>query len=437
MNDFSTFQAIFLALFIVFAVAGVAVFATGQLTQTPSDQAPVSFEIWGTIDKNSFNEVMEAGGVTDNESISTSYTNVDGSNFHSRLVNALARGEGPDVVLVPHTRLLELQDFLATVGSDFYSDRQFRDTFVEGSEIFLQPNGIAALPFAMDPMVMYWNRDLLSNAGFVSPPEYWGDVSEYVNRITEVDEVGDINRSAIALGTSQNIPSTKAILSSLIMEAGNPIVRQSSDNTYSSVLSQNSDQSSSPAGAALRLYTQYADPVNESYTWNSSLPSARRAFTSGQVAMYFDNGRAIDDIRAQNPNLNFDVANIPQRQGAENKRTFATMYGFSILNDASNKTAIFSALQRMTNSTVANAMVDQTNLTPIRKDIIAEGQPDDPHQSALFDAAVIARGWYDPDPEETESIFEEMVQGVTSGRQSVSGAVGDANDRINALLEGM
>lgn len=449
MNDLNPFQMIFLAVFTVFAVAGVAVFAVGGLAPGGgSGQQSVSFEVWGTLEKSSFNKVMETGGVAANENIKVSYTNIDGSNFHSRLVNALARNEGPDVLLVPHSRLLELQDFLTTVKPEFYPTRKFKNTFVEGSEIFLNSQGgVRALPFAMDPLVMYWNRDLLSNAGFVSPPQYWSDMSEYVNRITHVGEVGNISQSAVALGTSKNIGNAKAILSSLILEAGNPIVRQSSadkssaDNAYTSVLSEGSDSSSlggqlSPAEASLRLYTQYANPVNKSYTWNSSFTSARRAFTSNQVAMYFDTGRAVDDIRAQNPNLNFDVTNIPQRADVENKRTFATIYGFTILKGASNKPAIFSALQRMTNAKVANAIADQTNLTPVRKEVIAAGRPNDPHQSVLFDAAVIARGWYDPDPEKTQNVFETMIRDVTSGRQSVTGAVRDANNRINALLQG-
>lgn len=430
------FQAGVITFFIVAAVAGVAIFAISpNLFGGGQNQQPATVTIWGTVSSEDMNAVLSDAGIRDQELLTVNYANVSADNLRNRLVNALARDEGPDALLMPHTQLLQLEEFLIPFGSQTYSPREFRNNFVEGAEVFLQPDGVTALPFAMDPLVMYWNRDMLSSAGFVSPPENWNQVSNYVQAITEVDDADNINRSAIALGTARNITHSKEVLSALFLQAENPVVTTDSSGDPANGLTQ-PPENARQAEAALRLYTQFANPATATYTWNNNLPQDRRAFASNQVAMYFDTGQAIADVRNRNPNLNFDVARIPQRANGQ-PRTYARMYGLALLDRVApqRRTRVLSALQQLTSSSVAESTLANTNLTPVHKQVVSEANPEEAYKATLLDAAVTARAWLDPNPEQTDRVFADMIVDVISGQSSVSEAVDTASRSLNALLD--
>jgi ABC-type glycerol-3-phosphate transport system substrate-binding protein len=430
------FEAGVITFFIIAAVGGVAVFAIGP-SFFGGNEGPQSatVTVWGTVDSNDIDETLRGAGIRERESLTVNYTQVPANELRNRLVNALARNEGPDVLLTPHTRLHQLQEFVVSLGPQTYSSRSFRNNFVEGTEIFLRPDGVMALPFAMDPLVMYWNRDMLSSAGFVSPPETWKQLSKYIQRITQVDQAENIDRSAIAMGTAQNIAQNKQILSALFFQAGNPIVT-SDESGRPSVALLNSNRRERGAEAALRLYTQFANPAAETYSWNNNMPQDRRAFASNQVAMYFDTGQAISEVRSRNPNLNFDITRIPQREDGQT-RTYGTMYGFAMLERVSpqRRGRVFSALQRLAAPAVAESTLENTNLTPVRKQVVANASPENAYKSTLLSAAVTARGWLDPDPAQSDNIFADMITSVISGQSNVDSAIETAGQSLDVLFK--
>jgi len=424
------FQAALVTIFILLACTGVAVFAMNpDLFGSSSGPSSASAQIWGTINEDDISATLVGAGVRDNETLSIDYTHVDPRNLRSRLVNKLAKDEGPDALLIPHTQLLQLKEFLVTFGPQMYNRRSFRSNFVEGTEVFTDQEGVIALPFAMDPLVMYWNRDMISEAGFVSPPETWSDVQSYVDKITNVDETQNINKAAIALGTANNIEQTKAILSALFYQAGNP-VSEIDRNSYQSVLSDD-DRTE----AAVRLYTQYANPSASTYTWNNTFTSDRQSFIANELGMYFDTGQAVSSIRSQNPNLNFDVTQIPQRENGQ-PRTYADMYGVAMLKQVNSRRrgSVFRAMQSLVSRPFAESLLENTNLTPVRKSVVAQASSDSPQKQTYLNVAPTARGWIEPDPAQTNQIFADLITNVTSGQSSVSEALNNADDRLQLLF---
>lgn len=424
----NSFQVILLSAFVLFGLIGVGLFAAGSF-ESDTEEVQVSFTVWGEWDQQTFNNLLESSSLADSETITISYQSIPAGQLEDRLVNALARGEGPDVLLTPHTKLLRFSDLLTTVGEDFYPSRQFRDTFVEGSEVFLFRDGVIGLPLAVDPLVMYWNRDILTEAGFVSPPEFWSEVPQYARRITETDSNGDIQIAGIGLGSAHNIMYVKEILSSLFQQAENSIVSSGTNGDYRTLLSENRASLESAVG----LYTQYGNPSSDTYAWSNSFASDRQAFTAGNLGLFFAPASEITRIRAENPNLNFDVTTIPQLEDGL-KRTNATVYGLSILQQAQNKAAILSALQQLTNPTTAAAVTDQTDFAPAHKEVISSGA-NNAYEQTFFDSAIISRGWLDPDPEATTQIFSEIISDVNSGRLSVRQAIQQANTSLRNLLD--
>lgn len=429
------FQVALLGVFIFFGLVGVLIISVPSIIPSDSEQTPVSFSVWGEWDDEEFTSLLQNAGIAENEIITVSYTEISPEQFETRLVNALARNQGPDVILMPHTRLLSLSELITTVGGEFYSARQFRNSFVEGGEIFLSSNGVSAIPIAIDPLVMYWNRDILTANGYTNPPTYWEELSQYTNTITETDDAGNISTAGIGLGTPENVEYVKQILSALFLQTGNSIVERESGDRYASQLIKRSSDNTRSIESAIRLYTQYANPNTASYAWNNSFTSDQRAFATGDLAMYIAPASDISVIRNQNPNLNFDVTTIPQLRNGQ-ARTYGTVYGFAILNQATNKSAILNALNELTGRDMAEALTAQTNYTPARKDILASGA-NNAYKQVFFDAAITARGWLDPNPEATSGVFRDIIRDVTSGRQNVRQAIRRANTRLSNLLDGL
>jgi len=429
------FQAAVITIFILAGVAGVAVFAInpGLIGGGGDKQVSASVEIWGTISEDDMSAVLAGAGIPDDDTLNIDYTEVEPQNLRSRLVNQLAQDQGPDAMLIPHTQLLQLDEFLVTFGPQTYNRRTFRDNFVQGAEAFTNEEGVIGLPFAMDPLVMYWNRDMISAAGFVSPPETWGEVQEYIKAITEIDNTQNIDQSAIALGTAENINESKAILSSMLLQAGNPIVTQQA-SVYEPALARNTNNREQ-AEAAVRLYTQFANPAAKTYTWNNTFDSDQKSFVSNELAMYFDTGQAIDEIRDQNPNLNFDVTAVPQRKG-EQPRTHATIYGLAMLDrvPSQRRVNVFTALKRLAGRPVSESLLANTNLSPVRKSVVSAGNPDLPHKQSLLNISPTARGWLDPKPGKSSQVFSNLITDITSGQYSVSRAIEVANDSLAQII---
>src|SRR5690606_35375097 len=78
-----------------------------------------------------------------------------------------------------------------------------------------------------DPLILYYNRAILSSHRVVNAPSTWEAVSGLALTITQRDDRGTVGRSLIALGEYQNVRNARAILSLLLMQAGNSITVRS------------------------------------------------------------------------------------------------------------------------------------------------------------------------------------------------------------------
>src|SRR5690606_5991115 len=80
------------------------------------------------------------------------------------------------------------------------SRERFEATFIDGARPFLEQIGVLGVPFLADPLVLYWNRDLLSAAGHANPPRYWDELYGMASALTRRSETGSLQRSGVALG---------------------------------------------------------------------------------------------------------------------------------------------------------------------------------------------------------------------------------------------
>ncbi|MFA6459560.1 MAG: extracellular solute-binding protein [Candidatus Paceibacterota bacterium] len=422
----SKFQIIILSFFIICIVAGVAVFATykgGNSAQNKLD--PIT--IWGTFPQDAFDSYVAKVNLTLSAQLSITYVQKNRNTFSQEFVAALARGQGPDSIIIPADMLLPHIDKLTPVPYSALSQRDFMETFIEEGEIYLSQNGTYALPFAVDPLVMYWNRDIFSAAGLPSYPVYWEDFVTVNQKITTRDSGGAIRRSAVALGDFSNIVNAREILGSMILQSGN-IVTRGTGNDYESSLRQE------PVPLrTLEFFTQSVDPNSKSYSWNRSMPDSKTAFLSGTLATYFGFASELADIRAKNPNLNFDVAPLPQWKSGY-KSVYSKMYGYSILRTSQYQNSAYQTFAILGSAANMSELSTSLYLPSVRRDIIASGSTD-PYVSVFNEQALIGKTWYDADSSISFTILGNMVDSVTSGAKSLRDALSDASDQYDVALK--
>src|SRR3989344_1182659 len=429
-----SFQFIILAVFIVLAVAGVIVFAgLGGIGGKSNKIGTVI--IWGTVPRQVMDSVFASIRESRDDFGTVSYLEKNPATFERELVEALAAGRGPDLFLLSQDRILEHGDKVLKIPYANLSERDFIDHYISEGELYLTGEGILGLPFTIDPLVMYWNRRIFADAGIARPPEFWDLFFELSQRITRRNDTNTILRATVPLGEYVNVPNAKETLSALMLQAGSKIVEVESDGRITSALGAGDASKIPPAEASLRFYTEFADPTKIDYSWNRALPVAREAFAAGDLAVSFGFASELPVIRAANPNLDFDVALLPQIRDAQNKTTFGAMTALAISRGTTNAGGAFLTAMALSDAAALASLSEVTVLPPVLRSLLSV-PPREPYRNTFYQSALISRGWLDPSPQKTEGIFRAMIENTTSGKSRLRDAVSDAEQELENLLRG-
>ncbi|MEX2052541.1 MAG: hypothetical protein WD991_02520 [Candidatus Paceibacterota bacterium] len=424
------FQIITIIVFIVAALFGILVFS-GVISLggsgAPGGQGTVI--LWGTFKNEVMSPLVETMNAQ-NPSFVLKYEEKSAETYDQDLLEALASGVGPDMFFMPDDLAFRYKDRVFALPADSYPISAFQNNFAGAGEVFLTDKGMMAFPITIDPLVMYYNRSTLDANGIVYPPEDWEEFALLTETLTKKDETNRILKSSAALGHFSNVTNAKGILSMLFMQGGNPIVTEQAGNRISTLDNYTSVYSLEPI---LKFYTDFADPLHPTYSWNKSLPPSRDAFSAENLAFYFGYASELSSLAARNPNQNFLVAPVPQIKGSNFKSTSARVNGIAVSAFSKNFETAFIAAGTMTSGDFAKNLSAKLGVAPARRDLLAS-MPNDSFSPTFYSSALFARGWLDPAPKETENIFRIMVESVLSNNRSLADALRDASAKLSVLL---
>lgn len=428
-----TYQIIVLAFFILAAIVAVLMFG-GVLPGFNNDAGSgkkIKAEVWGTFDKKLMEEFFKKIK-KDNENITFSYSEKSEEGFEAELINALANNEGPDIVLIRENLIFKHKKKLHPISQKNYKIRDFKNEFIDIGEMFIYSadQKLLGFPFALDPLIMYYNKDMLKNALIAEVPQNWNDFLEVSKALTIKDEGENIIQAGAALGEFVNISHAKDILSAFIMQSGDPIVDK---NSFKVVLGKNSGKENKATASAVKFYSDFSDPRNSAYSWNKFLGNDFEAFLKGKLAVYFGYAGELNKIKELNPNLNFDAAPLPQNSDGI-KITFGKIWGASITNKAKNKENMEFAVRFLTSLNSSKSFRDVFYLPPVSRNLLKENQSDY-YMSIFYDSAILSRAWLDPDPKETSIAFKKMLESINSGGRKIDQALNDVRGKIERIIK--
>ena len=431
MKNLSVFQAILLAVFGALAISGILIFALVVGAGKGNTLGPIT--IWGTLEANPFVAVLRQVNENDGRLSQVSYVQKDAQTYSRDLTEALASGTGPDLFLLRQDYAVRDAGKVSLIPYSLLSQSRFEDIFVGAGDSFLAAGGILGIPIAVDPMVMYWNKDLLAAGGLARPPQYWDEFPEIAQKLVRRDSSGTIEKAAVAFGEFSNVDHAKDIVSMLILQAGGAITQRDNTGRLLPTLSaRTAGIASQGTESALRFYTEFADPSKINYSWNRSLPSARAAFTAGDLAIYFGYASEASSIPRANPNLNYAIAPVPQGRNASQTMNVARVYALAVARTSRSPEAAKTVASLMGDASFARLLSIALGLPSARRDVLSERGQD--RNELLVRETLIARSWLDPDPEKTDDVFRAMIQGITSGSARLGEAIGRADQQMALII---
>ncbi len=430
----SWFRPVLFSIFGFSALVAILIFS-GILPgfRPPAGGAGGTIVLWGTFPQGVIDSFLSDFNKENEASFNLKYIEKRSDSFDDTLTEALASGSGPDLAILTQESLLRQKNKILTIPFSSLPERDFLDNYIDGSQKFLSNEGVLAFPLAIDPLIMYYNKDLFINSGLALAPVNWSEFLLNVSALTKLDQAKNIVVSATPLGEFFNNRRAKDILALLLLQSGNKITSYDDRGSLESRLAeQTANQSGSPAQAAVDFFTQFSNPSKSSYTWNRSLPQARDSFLAGNLATYFGFATERATIKNQNPHLNFDVAIVPQRE-ANRQTTYAKIYGVAVMKKSAKPAYAVLAGATLANDKNLPKLLAQFGLAPVRRSVLASGTSD-PFLAVVYRSALSSLTWLDPDPAATLNIFQTMIEAINTGRATSNEALGQANAELTSLL---
>jgi len=424
------FQIIIIVVFIIAAVFGVLVFSgTIKIGKDRTNLASGgSVVLWGTVKKELVSDIIEKFNET-NSGFSVNYVQKQEDEFNDELLEALATGTGPDIFILPNDLVYHYRNKVYGVPYENLPITAYKTNFAGAGDVFVNSKGIVALPISIDPIVMYYNRSLLDSAGIVYPPKTWDEFRTMVPLLTKKDDNNKISQSTVALGQFTNITNAKDIIASMILQTGNTIVEEKEDGFVSTL----EDPSKYSLENTLEFYTDFADPLNDLYSWNKSLSDSRDLFSAENLAFYFGYASELQYLINRNPNQNFLMAPIPQIKGSNMKATYAKVGGIAVSASTKDFQRSYTVASMLAMGDFAKEYANALGLAPARRDLLS-AKNEDLFSPIVYNSALFARSWLDPSPTDSYEIFKRMIENIISNSLTTSESITDAHGKMDLLL---
>lgn len=166
-------KKLMVALAVLLAASGL--FAQGSKEQGQSQKAsgPVEITFWSLFtggDGEFFDAMVDEFNKSQNEVVMKNDT-VKFDNYYTKLTTALAAKNAPDVVVCHQANLMSYAPNGAFVALDDYVSKDVLDDFPAAPLDACRYDGkLYSLPLDVHPIVMYYNTDILGQAGITKLP---------------------------------------------------------------------------------------------------------------------------------------------------------------------------------------------------------------------------------------------------------------------------
>ncbi len=414
---------------------------------------------WGDLPATAVQPVINAY-TTSRPYVSVAYTQLDPKTSEQQLIDAWARGTGPDIYAVRNEKLryftsTGLVAAMPTSTTSYTSTTKkqlgikevtevcrvtrpapsaelLQNTFVTGAFNDIYRNAqVVGFPLQFDSVVMFYNQQLLDEAGVLTAPRTWEDVRQIVPKLTLLDDKGNVVRAGAALGRGANVPRMPEILAGLFLQYQVKL----SDPAGTQVLF--------PAEKATSQVVEFAasfgNPTKVTYTWNDTFPSALDALAQGKVAIAFGTQADLATVRSQTTGADIRVTAFPQGT-ARGTSYIADYWVQTVAPRAVDQNVAWDFLRFAADSPQAQLIQQQTGGTPAIRSLVEaarSGSEEGTTSTAQIFAqqAATAVGWFNGvDSEKGRTALADLVDDVATKASSTAEAIDRAGSVFSIAL---
>lgn len=396
--------------------------------------------------------------------ITINYRKLRYDEYEQALLDALAEDRGPDIFSIQNTWVRKYQSKLSalpdsismvypvtkgtlkkevipelrTTKSVTITDvkNMFVDTVYH--DVVLNENNqpkVFALPLSIDTLGMYYNKDLLNNAGIAELPSFWNkDFQQAVKKLTKQDLKGDLIQSGVAMGGSVNVERSADLIAALMMQNG-AVMMDGNEVTFNTIPPIFQERGYNPGMEAARFYADFANPAKEVYAWNSQLDNSLKRFIDGKLAIFFGYSYHLPIIQAQAPKLNFAIAKFPQIEGNPNEANVANYWVEGVSNKSKYKNEAWDFIQFMTTKPEqVKKYLEKTKHPTALRSLINE-QLNNDELKVFAGQLLVAKSWYrGKDFPAAERAMNEMIDAIVSNPEALEPAVNVAASRVQQTI---
>lgn len=291
---------IIIPIILVLLVLGLIYFVVRTILNRSSSpistsESQITLTYWGLWESPTVMKPVIDAFEKQNPHIKINYQMQSSQDYQQRLQTTLQSKNSPDIVRL-HTSWLPLfVNTLLPAPANSVSSTELESNFYPIISSTLDLNGqIYGVPFSLDGLALYLNKDLYQQAS-LQPPENWDDLLNNAVILTTKDpQTNTITQAGIALGTTSNVAHWSDIVTLMLLQANVNLL----------------DIDSQYATEALEFYTSFAYSADR--VWDDTQPNSIIAFANQKVAMIIAPSWRTPEIQALNPNLAFDIVPVPQ-----------------------------------------------------------------------------------------------------------------------------
>ncbi len=354
----------------------------------------------------------------DNPNITVQRTSMPFAQIHDKVVALNVAKQLPDVLMMnmPWTVEFAEQGILEPLNPYLdKADKTWVDQLVK-APMTPWKGKTYLLPMTSIPFLLFYNVDLLKEAGYTAPPKTWDELREMAIKTTHPEK----NQYAFTSGMADKSPYNGAAIEifPLIYQQGTTTIKDGKANINSP--------------EAVKAVQFYVDLVNKDKVYSpgtlTNLENDKvEAFASGQNAFMVSNVAHIAVLKSRNPKLNFNVAPLPK---GVTTGTRLTGWNLGMSTQSKNKEAAWTFIQWLA-SPKGNALVAQAsgqlpgnsaaNVPAIQNDPMLKTAAD-----ILKDPRVMAEDAATPQNSDLWRIMVEQVQQAVQNKKTVQQAMDDA-----------
>lgn len=409
---------------------------------------PITLNYWRVFEgRDAFGEIIKEY-TKKHPNISINYRKIRYEDYREELLNAMAEDRGPDIFSIHNTWMNEYKSKISpmpdqvtiselvtkgTVKKETTLEKKEKNTInlkelenkfidvVYDDMIIRDENGekkIYGLPFSVDTLAMYYNKDLFNNAGITQPPRYWDrEFQKTVKKLTKQNSKGELIQSGVGMGGGKNVERASDILSVLMMQ--NRATMMTENRSVLFHTSSGSTDGYNPGMEALRFYTDFANPAKEVYCWNSNLNNSLKMFMEGKLGITFGYSYHLPTIKSEAPKLNFNISSLPQIKNSSREINYANYWTEVVSKKSDEKDAAWDFLMFATQKEQAQKYLEKTNKPTALRSLIKE-QKEDKEIGVFAEQLLTAKSWYKGyDAPAMEKIMEEMISEANNNPKEI------------------